>query len=133
MAQHPFSVCRNTRSRVAAIPPLAAFSKNPPLSLEEIPEQEERHEPRFPKKFEVRYRELTVSSDSLYASFQGAIANMSTGGLCLTTDRPLTPYSTIRCEITLPGSPVGVPCLLQVRWVREVQQGVFLSGLLYLM
>jgi hypothetical protein len=135
MAHTPLPACRHMqRSRVITeVPPLAAFSKNPSSVLNSVPEQEERHEPRYPRQLDVRYRELTVTSDSLYAVFQARIANMSTGGMCLTTDRPLTPFSTIRGEITLPGSPVGVPCLLQVRWVREVQQGVYLSGLLYLM
>jgi PilZ domain len=135
MAHTPLPACRHMqRSRaVSEVSPLAAFSKNSSPALSSLPEQEERHEERFPRQFEVRYRELTVTSDSLYAVFQGQIANMSTGGMCLATDRPLTPYATIRCEITLPGSPVGVPCLLQVRWVREVQQGVYMSGLLYLM
>jgi hypothetical protein len=134
MARHQLSVCRQSqRSRASAMPPLTPFAKAPLPTINPISDQEERHEPRFPRKFEVRYRELSVNSESLYSCFSGEIANMSSGGMCLSTNRPLTPYSCIRCEVTLPSSPVGVPSLLQVRWVREVEEGVYQSGLLYLM
>lgn len=133
MPRHQLAVCRNSqRPRTSAVRALNTVAKTPPPTFNPIPE-EERHEPRFARQFELRYRELCVNSESLYACFTGQISNLSSGGMCICTDRPLTPYSSIRCEVTLPDSPVGIPSLLQVRWVREVQEGVYQSGLLYLM
>ena len=45
------------------------------------------------------------------------IQNLSTSGVCLLGDRPVELSQVFRCEILLPGLPVGIPTLLQVRWI----------------
>jgi len=48
---------------------------------------------------------------------QAQMQNLSTGGLCLLGDRAVELSQVFRCEIPLPGLPVGIPTLLQVRWI----------------
>ena len=58
------------------------------------------------------------------------IQNLSTSGVCLLGDRPLELSQVFRCEIQLPGLPVGIPTLLQVRWIdRPLDAHAYRVGL----
>jgi hypothetical protein len=39
--------------------------------------------------------------------------------LCLVTSEKTDPKTAMRCEIFAPHVPVGIPTILQVRWVHE--------------
>lgn len=57
------------------------------------------------------------------SSFRGEVSDIGGGGLCLVTNERAEPATAIRCEIFAPHVPVGIPTLLQVRWVREAANG----------
>ncbi len=50
---------------------------------------------------------------------RGEISDIGAGGLCLVTSERTEPSTALRCEIFAPHVPVGIPTLLQVRWVHE--------------
>ena len=50
---------------------------------------------------------------------RGEISDIGSGGLCLVTTEKTEPAAAMRCEIFAPHVPVGIPTLLQVRWVQE--------------
>jgi hypothetical protein len=63
----------------------------------------------------------------------GGVANVSTGGLCLLTNDRAAVAGAVRCEIFLPHIPVGIPTLLQVRWLEEDDDSqMFRLGLQFL-
>ncbi len=94
---------------------------------------EDRHEPRYSSQLEIHLSELTPTNETLVALTPGSVANLSRHGLCVNTPRPLTPCSCVRCEISLPGTPVQLPTLMQVRWVKEIAESVYQCGLSYLL
>jgi len=49
----------------------------------------------------------------------GKVSNIGVGGLCLVADHMVDTSQPLRCEILMPQLPVGIPTLLQVRWVRK--------------
>ena len=53
------------------------------------------------------------------ADIRGEISDISGGGLCLVTSEKTDPKTAMRCEIFAPHVPVGIPTILQVRWVHE--------------
>jgi hypothetical protein len=49
----------------------------------------------------------------------GRIQNVSQGGACLQSDRPIPVSSLVRCEIVVPGTRAAIPTLMQVRWIQR--------------
>ncbi len=94
--------------------------------------KDERHQSRFECQLAVQMRELTPTTNSLITMMGGVVTDMSDGGMCIRTTRPLTSYSSVRCEITLPNSSISVPTLMQVRWVRQTGTRMYDCGLAYL-
>jgi len=47
------------------------------------------------------------------------VENISTGGVCIRTKKPLKTSGLVRCELQLPGIPVRIPILGQVRWIEK--------------
>jgi hypothetical protein len=54
---------------------------------------------------------------------RGEISDIGAGGLCLVTSEKTEPATAMRCEIFAPHVPVGIPTLMQVRWVQESTSG----------
>ena len=54
---------------------------------------------------------------------RGEISDIGGGGLCLVTSEKTEPAMALRCEIFAPHVPVGIPTLLQVKWVQENAAG----------
>ena len=50
---------------------------------------------------------------------RGKSENISTGGMCVRTKRALKTSGLVRCGPRLPGIPVHVPFLAQVRWIEK--------------
>jgi len=50
---------------------------------------------------------------------RGALRDISAGGLCLQSDRPLKQSQVVLCDLPIPGLPVAIPTLMNVRWVRQ--------------
>ena len=65
---------------------------------------------------------------------RGRVQNLSRGGVCVLSDRPLDQHAVIICEIALPDLPLLIPTVMQVRWdqKREVQGEQYLVGLQFL-
>ena len=45
------------------------------------------------------------------------IQNLSRGGLCLLSESPLQKSSVLRCEIIPDSLPLGIPTIMEVRWM----------------
>ena len=56
-------------------------------------------------------------------NIQARVENLSDGGMCLITTKPLNISNPVRCEISLAEFPVALPILLQVRWSQEISPG----------
>lgn len=87
--------------------------------------RQERHGARHVFTTAFRGREISAVGRPRRSRgiIRGEIQNISSGGLCLLTSRPIKESCTIRGEIILPGIPVGVPSLMQVRWVEQAAKG----------
>ena len=65
--------------------------------------------------------------------FEGEILDISANGVKLMADRRVEESALIRGELLLPNIPVGVPSLLQVRWIRPAETaGQYQIGLKFL-
>ena len=62
------------------------------------------------------------------------IQNISEGGVCLITSRPIEESSVLRCEIII-GDVLRISTLMQVRWTRkqEMEPEAYISGLDFLL
>jgi hypothetical protein len=100
-----------------------------------MPAEQRRHQ-RFQTRCELRGKTLTplehADDPSLAAGadLRGILTDIGGGGVCLTPDHTLglsakaieisEPFV---CWITPPHMTVGIPTLLQVRWVHEDRHG----------
>ena len=82
---------------------------------------ENRRSRRFPLTSELKGSELSAYgiSEPGHPELTGRMENISNGGLCLLTGRLLKPLQVVRCKLSLPGIPIAIPTLLQVRWVGK--------------
>jgi hypothetical protein len=58
--------------------------------------------------------------------------NISTGGICIRSKRPLENSPLVRCELRLPGVPARIPFLAQVRWSEKRGANDYRVGLQFL-
>ena len=65
----------------------------------------------------------------------GRIQNISQGGVCIITSRPLEKSAIVRCEILISDAPVKIATLMQVRWTQEqkFESEAFVSGLAFIL
>jgi PilZ domain len=102
-------------------------------------ENERRQHPRFPQLFEMLVRELpATSSQPLNApseTIEGRVQNVSEGGLCFLSPRPLDKQALVRCEIVVSDLPVHIPTLMQVCWNQKqrVSPETYVCGLKFLL
>jgi hypothetical protein len=76
---------------------------------------------RLPSSVEMRGNLvpwIPVAEES-HSQFLGETENVGRGGVCVVSDTPVPENSVLRCEVGLPGTSVGVPTLMQVRWVSK--------------
>ena len=76
--------------------------------------------------------DLLAQKASRQQRVKAQVINAGEGGLCVMLNRSLLLSSVIRCRFVVAGLPVGVPTLLQVRWVKQVN-GQYRCGLMYLL
>ena len=100
------------------------------------PDAERRQHERFPQVFEVHARGLrsfhTMDAPSKEPKeFDCRIHNLSNGGVCVLSSRPLQPSTFVCCTFPVFESPVSIPTLMQVRWsVKRGQKSPsYMSGL----
>lgn len=76
---------------------------------------------------------IAISEEGEF-QFLGETENLAKGGVCVVTDSPFPPSSVLRCELGLAGTSVGVPTLMQVRWVTKAPDKTgFRLGLQFLL
>ena len=64
---------------------------------------------------------------------RGKVQNIGAGGLCLLASHGLAESQLVRGELILPDIPVGIPTLMQVRWIRRATEGPrYITGLQFL-
>jgi hypothetical protein len=97
-------------------------------------DREKRRHPRLPVHTEIVGREflLLESPQRVNETVRGRVEDVSEGGLCISTNRPLTVSFPIRCELPFADSPVPVPTLMKVQWTREISPQLHHSGLRFL-
>ena len=98
---------------------------------------ERRRWPRYANTLEI---ELTVvpsleSAQRSASPLHGWVRNVSNAGINLFTEQPLEDFSLLRCGVPLPGAPVAVPTLMQVRWTRRsgARRDGYISGLQFIL
>ncbi|MGA9243359.1 MAG: PilZ domain-containing protein [Silvibacterium sp.] len=101
-------------------------------------QSDRRHDPRFPQSLELTVQplpELGSSRKLKTPAIRGRIQNISAGGVCLITGRPIEKFSVLRCEITMGDVPLKIATLMQVRWTKKqnMQPEGYLSGLEFLL
>lgn len=100
-------------------------------------ERDRRQFPRFPQQLDLHVREVQPleSGIELRKTVVGRVQNMSKGGLCLISSQPVAKSCLVRCEIGVSEIPVGVPTLMQVRWIRkrDLQAETYITGLQFLL
>ncbi len=98
---------------------------------------ERRRAPRFPQVLEIEVNPVPPF-DSVEGSTKpilGRAQNVSKGGLCFLSQRPLSQSSLLRCEMRSVDVPVPIPTLLLVRWTKKpnVRGKNYLSGMQFLL
>ena len=64
---------------------------------------------------------------------RGGTENIAKGGICVLSDHPIPANSLVRCELMLDSTSVGIPALLQVRWMEKAADNAgFRIGLQFL-
>ena len=97
---------------------------------------ERRQHERFPQVLEVHARGLRSfqtadAHPKEPKEFDCRIHNLSNGGVCVLSSRPLQPSTFVCCNFPVFDSPVSIPTLMQVRWsVKRGQKSPsYISGL----
>ncbi len=80
---------------------------------------ERRASPRYPAPWRLEGRGISFFGFSEHREevVRGQIQNLSRGGLCLLSESSLQKSSVLRCEIVPDSVPVGIPTIMEVRWM----------------
>jgi hypothetical protein len=80
-----------------------------------------REHPRFPQVLEAHAQALLPlpPGHSTLKEFTGRIQNVSEGGICLMTSKPLPVPCFVCCRIVMLEVPAAIPTLLQLRWTAK--------------
>lgn len=105
--------------------------------LVKLGHRERRRCPRYPHTLDVELTVVpTLESRQRYTRpVHGRVRNVSNAGICLITEQPLQDSSLLRCGVPLPGAPLAVPTLMQVRWTRQTgaRFDAYISGLQFIL
>jgi PilZ domain len=56
-------------------------------------------------------------------ALNGRVLNINRGGLCLLTEQPIEKSAVLQCEIFPSGQHVGIPTVMEVRWMLPNPDG----------
>jgi hypothetical protein len=97
---------------------------------------ERRQHERFPQVLEVHARGLRSfqtpgAQPKELKEFDCRLYNLSNGGVCILSSKPLQASTFVCCNFPVFESPVSIPTLMQVRWsVKQGQKSPsYMSGL----
>ena len=100
-------------------------------------EVERRRAPRFPQVLEIEVNPVPPfdTAEGPRKPILGRAQNVSKGGLCFLSERPVSQSSVLRCEMRAVDVPVPIPTLLLVRWTKrpKVRGKNYLSGMQFLL
>jgi len=87
--------------------------------------RERRSERRYPVAWKLEGRGISFlgARQNQAEVVQGQIQNINRGGLCLVTKGPIETSSVLRCEIFPNGLSVGIPTMMEVRWMQDSSEG----------
>jgi PilZ domain len=94
---------------------------------------------RYRVTCELRGRALTLleragKSPTSHRDLRGITTDIGHGGLGLFSDDTIEVFDPFVCEIIAPQMPIGIPTLMQVRWIRKDGQGhTYRLGLQFLL
>jgi hypothetical protein len=94
-----------------------------------------RGQARVPFECDIRFQRSVLQRDGCLKSVsgQGTLQNLSDGGICLTTDSPLSVKQFLALSIPAPVPGVAIPTLALVRWTRQIRgKGKYAAGLSFL-
>jgi hypothetical protein len=104
--------------------------------VKRIAARDRRQHPRFPELLDLRVREVQAlhSAAKPGKTVTGRLHNISQGGICFISSELIRQSSLVRCCIGVSESPVGIPTLMQVRWVQKqrLQPDTYLTGLQFI-
>ncbi|MGA8274260.1 MAG: PilZ domain-containing protein [Candidatus Sulfotelmatobacter sp.] len=99
-------------------------------------EVERRRHPRFPQALEIEVNPMPPFdvAETPLRPILGRAQNMSKGGICFSSQQPVSQSSLLRCEMNIADAPVTVPTLLLVRWTKKakIRGNNYLCGLQFL-
>jgi hypothetical protein len=97
---------------------------------------ERRQQTRFPFRCDVTGGPSKRQNHEPAATtiVSGQVVDVSANGACVIGDRPPVKFTVLPWRFDLPGVPVALPVLAQVRWVEPVpsQDNTFRIGLSFL-
>jgi hypothetical protein len=68
------------------------------------------------------------------AILAGHVQDISSGGLCVLSSRPVKNASVVHCELSLPQLPVRIRALMRVRWMKAIpRKAKYRLGLQFLL
>jgi c-di-GMP-binding flagellar brake protein YcgR len=97
--------------------------------------EEKRNSPRLPWAVEIVGLILSplTAPEQTQLPLRGMAVNISSGGIGMLSDQPLSPDAVVRCEIALSDNRMLIPTLLKVRWYNKVEgEGQYRLGLHFL-
>ena len=98
-------------------------------------DREARQYPRYAIHCKASAHVLSSSglSSEEGEAIHGEVQNISNGGFCLLLERYCEVSAMVKCEVLLPGFPVGIPTLAQIRWVQGTPEGNYVAGVQFLL
>jgi hypothetical protein len=97
---------------------------------------ERRQHPRYAFSCDVTGgpSRLPHGESAVFTVCTAKVVDVGANGACVIGDCPLTKFAVLPWRFDLPGVPVALPVLAQVRWVEPVpsEEGTFRVGLSFL-
>jgi len=94
-----------------------------------------RQYPRYPLESDFIGRELSLVgvTEENKLLIRAHVEDISEGGLCVLTSKPLTLANPVQCKIPLATIPVALPVIMRVQWSHQDSTGSsFRNGLQFL-
>lgn len=86
---------------------------------------ERRHFPRITCLLQLRSKRFSLlgSGKEPKTLVRGWIQNVSQGGVCLLSQRPIRMCALVHCEIRVSKTRFAIPTLMQARWIEKTPNG----------
>jgi hypothetical protein len=98
--------------------------------------ERQRQHPRFPCRLEPQGRKLAPlgNPQETETVIRGETQNISRGGVCVLSSRPIPTSSLVRCAIEVSETRAAIPTIMQGRWAQKTStNGAYKIGLQFLL